>query len=155
MCWHSPCLCLAAYFCFLLTALGVTAGAHRLWSHRSYKAKLPLRIFLAVANSMAFQVGTECTFLHTRSRLGAQAPGTPCLSQVVCPCSFIYCKLSLGDFVAKDMLTTEEERRFPLQSSCPQDALGPSTVSSSDESWGPCWVCVGVSHLILAVAPVR
>ncbi|XP_021566832.1 stearoyl-CoA desaturase 5 [Carlito syrichta] len=43
------------YFCFLLTALGVTAGAHRLWSHRSYKAKLPLRIFLAIANSMAFQ----------------------------------------------------------------------------------------------------
>uniref|UniRef100_A0A8D2PZV8 Stearoyl-CoA desaturase 5 n=1 Tax=Varanus komodoensis TaxID=61221 RepID=A0A8D2PZV8_VARKO len=43
------------YLCFLVTALGVTAGAHRLWSHRSYKAKLPLRIFLAVANSMAFQ----------------------------------------------------------------------------------------------------
>lgn len=52
-------MCLAAYFCFLLTALGVTAGAHRLWSHRSYKAKLPLRIFLAAANSMAFQVGME------------------------------------------------------------------------------------------------
>ncbi|XP_029454817.1 stearoyl-CoA desaturase 5 [Rhinatrema bivittatum] len=44
-----------AYLCFLVTALGVTAGAHRLWSHRSYKAKLPLRIFLAAANSMAFQ----------------------------------------------------------------------------------------------------
>lgn len=58
-CWLCPCLCLAAYFCFLLTALGVTAGAHRLWSHRSYKAKLPLRIFLAAANSMAFQVGME------------------------------------------------------------------------------------------------
>lgn len=41
--------------CFMMSALGVTAGAHRLWSHRSYKAKLPLRIFLAVANSMAFQ----------------------------------------------------------------------------------------------------
>lgn len=52
-------LYLTAYFCFLLTALGVTAGAHRLWSHRSYKAKLPLRIFLAAANSMAFQVGRE------------------------------------------------------------------------------------------------
>uniref|UniRef100_A0A2K5RQT5 Stearoyl-CoA desaturase 5 n=2 Tax=Cebus imitator TaxID=2715852 RepID=A0A2K5RQT5_CEBIM len=50
-----PLTLLWAYFCFLLTALGVTAGAHRLWSHRSYKAKLPLRIFLAVANSMAFQ----------------------------------------------------------------------------------------------------
>ncbi|XP_078072809.1 stearoyl-CoA desaturase 5-like [Mustelus asterias] len=44
-----------AYVCFLVTALGVTAGAHRLWSHRSYKAKLPLRMFLAAANSMAFQ----------------------------------------------------------------------------------------------------
>ncbi|KAG8435131.1 hypothetical protein GDO86_013180 [Hymenochirus boettgeri] len=41
--------------CFMASALGVTAGAHRLWSHRSYKAKLPLRIFLAVVNSMAFQ----------------------------------------------------------------------------------------------------
>ncbi|KAE8591058.1 hypothetical protein XENTR_v10018298 [Xenopus tropicalis] len=44
-----------AILCFMLSALGVTAGAHRLWSHRSYKAKLPLRIFLAVVNSMAFQ----------------------------------------------------------------------------------------------------
>ncbi|KAF4085465.1 hypothetical protein AMELA_G00118840 [Ameiurus melas] len=41
--------------CFVFSALGITAGAHRLWSHRSYKASLPLRIFLAVANSMAFQ----------------------------------------------------------------------------------------------------
>ncbi|PSN55193.1 hypothetical protein C0J52_00586 [Blattella germanica] len=28
---------------------GVTGGAHRLWTHRSYKAKLPLRILLAYA----------------------------------------------------------------------------------------------------------
>ncbi|KAK2823606.1 hypothetical protein Q7C36_020206 [Tachysurus vachellii] len=44
-----------SYICFMITALGITAGAHRLWSHRSYNAKLPLRIFLAAANSMAFQ----------------------------------------------------------------------------------------------------
>nr|AEG25344.1 steroyl-CoA desaturase 5 [Scyliorhinus canicula] len=50
-----PLTWLWAYLCFIVTALGVTAGAHRLWSHRSYKAKLPLRIFLAAANSMAFQ----------------------------------------------------------------------------------------------------
>ena len=40
---------------YALGALGITAGAHRLWSHRSYKAKLPLRIFLAVCNSLAFE----------------------------------------------------------------------------------------------------
>jgi stearoyl-CoA desaturase (delta-9 desaturase) len=28
-------------------AVGVTAGAHRYWTHKSYKAKMPLRIILA------------------------------------------------------------------------------------------------------------
>ena len=36
---------LAVYSTF--GGLGVTAGAHRLWSHRSYKAKWPLRLLLA------------------------------------------------------------------------------------------------------------
>ncbi|XP_043484110.1 acyl-CoA Delta(11) desaturase-like [Leptopilina heterotoma] len=36
-----------AYYVFVLC--GQLAGAHRLWSHRSYKAKLPLRIILACA----------------------------------------------------------------------------------------------------------
>jgi len=31
----------------------VTAGAHRLWTHRSYKATLPLKIFLALCNCLA------------------------------------------------------------------------------------------------------
>ncbi|RZC38698.1 hypothetical protein BDFB_013923, partial [Asbolus verrucosus] len=34
---------------------GVTGGAHRLWTHRSYKAKLPLRIILIICYSMAGQ----------------------------------------------------------------------------------------------------
>ncbi|XP_071379525.1 acyl-CoA desaturase isoform X1 [Centroberyx affinis] len=51
----SPLTLVWSLFCFLVSALGVTAGAHRLWSHRSYKASLPLRIFLGFANSMAFQ----------------------------------------------------------------------------------------------------
>uniref|UniRef100_A0A8C5NC99 stearoyl-CoA 9-desaturase n=1 Tax=Gouania willdenowi TaxID=441366 RepID=A0A8C5NC99_GOUWI len=44
-----------AAVCHLFSALGVTAGAHRLWSHRAYKASFPLRVFLALGNSMAFQ----------------------------------------------------------------------------------------------------
>ncbi|XP_023935440.2 acyl-CoA Delta-9 desaturase-like [Bicyclus anynana] len=36
-------------------ALGVTAGAHRLWSHKSYKAKLPLKILLLIMNTSAMQ----------------------------------------------------------------------------------------------------
>ncbi|XP_065212584.1 acyl-CoA Delta-9 desaturase-like [Planococcus citri] len=34
---------------------GITAGAHRLWSHRSYKAKLPLQLFLLYCYSTAGQ----------------------------------------------------------------------------------------------------
>uniref|UniRef100_A0A8D0Y3W8 Stearoyl-CoA desaturase n=2 Tax=Sus scrofa TaxID=9823 RepID=A0A8D0Y3W8_PIG len=44
-----------AFAYYLLSAVGVTAGAHRLWSHRTYKARLPLRVFLIIANTMAFQ----------------------------------------------------------------------------------------------------
>uniref|UniRef100_A0A8C5K9B8 stearoyl-CoA 9-desaturase n=1 Tax=Jaculus jaculus TaxID=51337 RepID=A0A8C5K9B8_JACJA len=40
---------------FSISILGITAGAHRLWSHRTYKARLPLKIFLIIANTMAFQ----------------------------------------------------------------------------------------------------
>ncbi|PSN54673.1 Acyl-CoA desaturase [Blattella germanica] len=38
-----------------LGGIGITAGAHRLWAHRSYKAKLPLRIILAFFQTLAFQ----------------------------------------------------------------------------------------------------
>ncbi|XP_042545355.1 acyl-CoA desaturase 1-like [Dipodomys spectabilis] len=41
--------------CYVVSGLGITAGAHRLWSHRTYKARLPLRLFLIIANTMAFQ----------------------------------------------------------------------------------------------------
>ncbi|KAF5281201.1 hypothetical protein FQA39_LY17841 [Lamprigera yunnana] len=36
-----------------ILGLGVGAGAHRLWCHKSYKAKLPLRIFLMLCYSVA------------------------------------------------------------------------------------------------------
>lgn len=46
---------LFAVVLYLACAFGITAGAHRLWAHRSYKAKLPLRILLTIFNTMAFQ----------------------------------------------------------------------------------------------------
>ena len=36
-----------------MPGLGITAGAHRLWSHRTYKAGNMLRLVLVAANSMA------------------------------------------------------------------------------------------------------
>ncbi|KAF8765154.1 stearoyl-CoA desaturase 5-like [Argiope bruennichi] len=44
-----------AVFLYLLSGIGVTAGAHRLWSHRSYKARFPLRVFLAFIFTIAFE----------------------------------------------------------------------------------------------------
>ncbi|KAI0034196.1 delta 9-fatty acid desaturase protein [Vararia minispora EC-137] len=40
---------------YLITGLGITAGYHRLWSHRSYNASKPLEYFLAMAGSGAVQ----------------------------------------------------------------------------------------------------
>ncbi|KOB65151.1 Delta11-desaturase [Operophtera brumata] len=46
---------LLAYIIFVAAAIGVTAGAHRLWAHRTYKATLPLQILLMIMNTFAFQ----------------------------------------------------------------------------------------------------
>ncbi|XP_075974459.1 acyl-CoA Delta-9 desaturase-like [Anticarsia gemmatalis] len=45
------------YVCCLIyfSGLGITAGAHRLWSHKSYKARLPLQILLVIFNTIALQ----------------------------------------------------------------------------------------------------
>ena len=43
------------WLCYFFGGLGITCGAHRLWSHRSYKATWPLRLLLMLFNSMASQ----------------------------------------------------------------------------------------------------
>jgi len=40
---------------YVMGGLGITAGCHRLWAHKSYKAKLPLRFILAVFQTIALQ----------------------------------------------------------------------------------------------------
>ncbi|XP_023169308.1 acyl-CoA Delta(11) desaturase-like isoform X2 [Drosophila hydei] len=44
-----------AFALYVVSGLGITAGAHRLWAHRSYKAKWPLRVLLVIFNTVAFQ----------------------------------------------------------------------------------------------------
>ncbi|CAH1990702.1 unnamed protein product [Acanthoscelides obtectus] len=39
---------LFAFLTIYITGFGITAGAHRLWSHRAYKAKWPLRLLLVI-----------------------------------------------------------------------------------------------------------
>ncbi|KAI0196386.1 hypothetical protein F4808DRAFT_439916 [Astrocystis sublimbata] len=40
---------------YFWTGLGITAGYHRLWSHRSYSASLPLQLFLAAGGAGAVE----------------------------------------------------------------------------------------------------
>jgi stearoyl-CoA desaturase (Delta-9 desaturase) len=39
----------------VMTGLGVTAGAHRLWAHGAYKANTILKVFLVMCQTVAFQ----------------------------------------------------------------------------------------------------
>jgi stearoyl-CoA desaturase (delta-9 desaturase) len=39
----------------MFSGIGVTAGTHRLWAHRSYKAKTPLKILLMIMQTSALQ----------------------------------------------------------------------------------------------------
>ncbi|TFY81300.1 hypothetical protein EWM64_g2712 [Hericium alpestre] len=42
-------------FYYFVTGLGITAGYHRLWAHRSYNASKPLQYFLALAGAGAVE----------------------------------------------------------------------------------------------------
>jgi len=46
---------LFSVFYYFVTGLGITAGYHRLWAHRSYNASKPLEYFLAAAGTGAVQ----------------------------------------------------------------------------------------------------
>ncbi len=50
---------LAAWLSFFgfwaLSGLGITAGYHRLWSHRTYRASLPVQLLLMIGGTMATQ----------------------------------------------------------------------------------------------------
>ncbi|KAK0478181.1 delta 9-fatty acid desaturase protein [Armillaria novae-zelandiae] len=50
--WETAVWAIAYYF---ITALGITAGYHRLWSHRSYNASVPLQYMLALAGAGSLQ----------------------------------------------------------------------------------------------------
>nr|ACT76157.1 desaturase [Drosophila takahashii] len=39
----------------LMTILGISTGAHRLWAHRTFKASTPLKLILLFLNTLAFQ----------------------------------------------------------------------------------------------------
>lgn len=59
--WYLPSiLSLRLFFEVLLATqltglFGITAGAHRLWSHKSFEAAFPVRLFFMVVNSAAHQ----------------------------------------------------------------------------------------------------
>jgi len=44
-----------AILLYIFSGVGITAGAHRLWAHKSYKAKFPLRVLLMILDTIAFQ----------------------------------------------------------------------------------------------------
>ena len=51
----SPFLLFQLFMWYHISSLGITAGAHRLWTHRSYKATLPIKILLMIFNSISNQ----------------------------------------------------------------------------------------------------
>ena len=45
----------AAIFLFYFTGMSITAGYHRLWSHKTYGANVVVRVILAIGGAMALQ----------------------------------------------------------------------------------------------------
>lgn len=53
-----------------ISAMGITAGAHRLWAHKTYSATTPFQVLLMLCNSMSNQVSGRGD-AHARARARA------------------------------------------------------------------------------------
>ena len=63
---------------YYFSGLGVTIGFHRLFTHRSFVARRPLKIVLAVAGSMALQGSLiDWVAAHRRHHAFSDKPGDP------------------------------------------------------------------------------
>ncbi|MCP2343134.1 acyl-CoA desaturase [Actinomadura rupiterrae] len=63
---------------YTVTAFGVTVGFHRLLTHRSFTARRPLRLALAVLGSMSFQGNViDWVAIHRRHHAFTDRPGDP------------------------------------------------------------------------------
>ena len=63
---------------YVITGLGITAGFHRLFTHRSFTAAQPLRVALAIAGSMSFEGGViGWVATHRRHHAFTDRPGDP------------------------------------------------------------------------------
>jgi stearoyl-CoA desaturase (delta-9 desaturase) len=63
---------------YVITGLGITAGFHRLFTHRSFTANRGLRIGLAVAGSLAFEGGViSWVATHRRHHAFSDRSGDP------------------------------------------------------------------------------
>ena len=63
---------------YVLTGLGITAGFHRLFSHKAFAARRPLKIVLAVAGSMAVQGSViGWVAVHRHHHMASDQPGDP------------------------------------------------------------------------------
>lgn len=63
---------------YVVTVLGITVGFHRLFTHRSFEARRPVKISLAIAGSMSFQgsiIGWVAA--HRRHHMFSDQSGDP------------------------------------------------------------------------------
>ena len=63
---------------YAVTGLGISSGFHRLFAHKGYQASKPVRIGLAVAGSMAIEMGVvDWVATHRRHHAFSDKPGDP------------------------------------------------------------------------------
>ena len=69
---------LIALVLYTLTGFGITIGFHRLFTHRSFTPRRPLKIALAVLGSMAVEGSvTSWVATHRRHHIYSDHPGDP------------------------------------------------------------------------------
>ncbi|OOG00886.1 hypothetical protein ASPCADRAFT_503128 [Aspergillus carbonarius ITEM 5010] len=98
---------------YMITMLSITAGYHRLWSHRTYTAATPLRILLALFGAGAIQGSIKFWVSFTPTSSG-QSSTSPLPLPPPPPTPNPKPTLNLTDLTTDPIITTQHKHYLPL-----------------------------------------
>lgn len=122
-----------AFATYLASGIGITAGVHRLWSHKSYKASLGVRVLLTFLSTVAYENSVihwarEHRVHHKYSETDAD-PVNSKRGFFFCHMGWLMCKkhpdvaikgagIDISDLTSDPVLAFQKKYYFPLMVVC-------------------------------------
>lgn len=157
---------LFAVWLYVFSGLGITAGVHRLWSHRSYKANWGVQVLLTFASTIAYENSVihwarEHRVHHKYSETDAD-PVNSKRGFFFAHCGWLMCRkhpdvarkgkgIDISDLTTNPILAFQNKHYMPLMVLCCFVMPTMLPVYGWGESWSKALVVAGITRWIFTL----